>query len=49
MGILGIILLIHLGVYLSFNNRFWLGLAGILSVPFLLLGFMADAYTSVRE
>ncbi len=49
LAIIGIILLIHLGVYLTFHNKFWLGFAGILSLPFLFVAFLVNAYTSELE
>jgi hypothetical protein len=49
IALVAVILLIHAGVYLTFKNTFWLGLAGVFSVPFLFGAFLVDIYVPDHE
>jgi hypothetical protein len=49
LTIIGVIALIFIGTYLFYQNKFWLGVAGVLSIPFLFVAFLIDAYGTEFE
>lgn len=49
LGIIIAVLLIHLGVYLTFDNKFWFGASGVASVPLLYTAFLIDIHAHTEE
>jgi hypothetical protein len=44
LALLVVIGLVFLGVYLTYQSKFWMGMAGVLSLPFIFAAFLIDVY-----